>query len=51
MFGGAGDRLKLLDISQWGNIAWTSMANAFQGCSNLTISAVDAPNLSGVTNM
>ncbi|MBK8194344.1 MAG: DUF285 domain-containing protein [Lewinellaceae bacterium] len=42
---------KLLDISQWGAIAWTSMENAFFGCSNLNISATDVPNLSGVTDM
>ncbi|MCB0534825.1 MAG: BspA family leucine-rich repeat surface protein, partial [Saprospiraceae bacterium] len=46
-----GDGQKLLDISQWGAIAWTSMETAFFGCSNLNISATDLPNLSGVTEM
>ena len=38
-------------VRQWGDIAWTSMQLAFAGCSNLTIKATDAPNLSGVTDM
>ncbi|MFN8344055.1 MAG: BspA family leucine-rich repeat surface protein, partial [Spirosomataceae bacterium] len=46
-----GDRLKLLSVDQWGAIVWTSMASAFQGCSNLTEQAADAPDLSGVTDM
>ncbi|MBX2929637.1 MAG: BspA family leucine-rich repeat surface protein [Saprospiraceae bacterium] len=50
-FNNSGDRQKLLDIGQWGSIAWTSMASAFYGCSNLNISAADVPNLSGVTSM
>ena len=48
-FNNAGDRQKILTIQQWGDIAWTSMANAFYGCSNLRISAIDAPDLSNVT--
>ena len=47
----AGDARKLLDVQQWGDIAWTSMNSAFGGCSNLNISATDLPNLSGVTDM
>ncbi len=50
-FANFGDRQKLLGISQWGDIAWTSMEAAFYGCSNLNISATDVPNLSVVTNM
>ena len=50
-FNGSGDREKLLDISQWGTIAWTSMEAAFLSCVNLNISATDVPNLSGVTSM
>lgn len=45
------DRLKLLEIKQWGDIAWTTMERAFSGCANLSISATDLPNLSGVTSM
>ncbi len=47
---GAGKE-KILDVMQWGNIAWKSMAAAFEGASNLQISATDSPNLSSVTDM
>ncbi|WP_192579156.1 BspA family leucine-rich repeat surface protein [Dyadobacter aurulentus] len=50
-FQGFGDRRKLLDVGQWGDIAWASMQEAFSGCSNLNISATDVPDLSGVTIM
>ncbi len=50
-FNAAGDRQKLINIAQWGDIAWTTMADAFWACPNLQISATDVPNLSGVTNM
>ncbi|HNP19205.1 MAG TPA: BspA family leucine-rich repeat surface protein [Fulvivirga sp.] len=45
------DSEKLLTVEQWGDIAWTSMNRAFAGCENLRINAVDAPDLSGVTDM
>jgi surface protein len=41
---------RLLDVKQWGTTAWTSMRDAFFGCSNLNITATDIPNLSA-TNM
>ncbi|MCC5946781.1 MAG: DUF285 domain-containing protein, partial [Bernardetiaceae bacterium] len=47
----ATERTKLYTIEQWGDIAWTSMENAFWGCTNLEVNATDAPDLSGVTNM
>jgi surface protein len=50
-FYGIGDSKKLLDISQWGDIAWTSMESALWGCVNLDISATDVPNLNGVTSL
>ncbi|WOK06398.1 BspA family leucine-rich repeat surface protein [Imperialibacter roseus] len=46
-----GDREKIIDISQWGSIAWVSMSGAFYRCTNLTMSATDLPNLAGVTSM
>lgn len=46
-----GDELKIVDIEQWGNIKWSSMQNAFFGCSNLNITATDSPDLTGVTDM
>jgi BspA type Leucine rich repeat region (6 copies) len=42
-FNNAGDRLKLLAISQWGtSVEWISWGNAFYGCANLTITATDS---------
>lgn len=50
-FNNGGDALKIINIGQWGDIAWTSMAYSFYGCSNLNSNATDAPNLSNVTDM
>lgn len=50
-FNDIADKDKILTIEQWGNIAWASMEAAFYGCSNLTYTATDVPNLAGVTNM
>ena len=50
-FDNAGDKDKILTIENWGNISWTSMGNAFYGCSNLTYNAVANPDLSLVTYM
>ena len=40
---------KLLMISRWGDIAWSSFENAFSQCSNLDVNATDTPDLSHVT--
>ncbi|UXR64798.1 BspA family leucine-rich repeat surface protein [Bdellovibrio bacteriovorus] len=45
------DKLKILDIEQWGPAAWSNMEGMFAGCANVQISATDAPDLSNVTNM
>jgi len=50
IFNNGGDKDKLLSIDQWGNIQWNTMENAFRGCSNLRVTATDAPDLSGVTS-
>lgn len=42
---------RLTQIEQWGSTAWTSMGNAFQGCTNLQVTATDVPNLSGVNSL
>jgi len=47
----ATNKVKLIDIKQWGNIVWSSFQNAFYGCSNLTGSFTDAPNLTNVTTL
>lgn len=41
-----GDRLKVLDITNWGSVDFTpTSTGAFHGCANMTISAPDAPTL------
>ena len=45
-FNNEGDKDKLIDITQWGEIEWLSMVNSFYGCANLTnITAIDVPIL------
>ncbi|MFZ6010985.1 MAG: BspA family leucine-rich repeat surface protein, partial [Bacteroidota bacterium] len=50
-FNDSGDKNKILTIEQWGSIAWTSMANAFMGCGELTLGSPGFPDLSNVTDM
>lgn len=51
-FNSGGDRLKLLEVQNWGNIVWGSdFRNAFFGCSNMNITATDSPDLSNTTLM
>ena len=50
-FDNEGDKGKIREVTQWGDIAWTSMDEAFYGANNLTVTATDAPDLSRVTNM
>ncbi|WP_188467442.1 BspA family leucine-rich repeat surface protein, partial [Marivirga lumbricoides] len=50
-FNNVGDKDKILTVEQWGNITWSSMQSAFQGCGNLSIPAIDAPDLSNVESM
>jgi surface protein len=45
------DRFRLVDVTQWGAVPWTSMEFAFMGCENLNITATDLPDLSGVSDM
>ena len=42
-FNNEGDKEKIIDIAQWGDIKWHNFYKAFHGCSNLNISATDAP--------
>ena len=50
-FNGGGDKLKITDNKQYGNVVWSSFGSAFSGCSNMLVTATDVPNLSSVTNM
>ncbi|MDA9551922.1 BspA family leucine-rich repeat surface protein [Flavobacteriaceae bacterium] len=46
------DKDKLIEVKNWGIIAWENFDGAFAGCNNLTvISATDVPDLSNVTNL
>jgi len=51
-FNDSGDKLKLMQISQWGTNKWLSLGRTFRGCSNLTITATDeaTANTGSVTN-
>ena len=42
---------KIRAVEQWGDIRWESMVGAFKGCSNLEVTATDAPDLSQVESM
>jgi len=44
-FANSGDKAKITDVSNWGTLAITTAAS-FYGCTNLNISATDAPTLS-----
>ena len=46
-FNNGGDRLKLLEIQNWGTIAWgPDVRFSFYGCSNMVLTATDSPNIS-----
>ena len=47
----ADDKKKLVKLTQWGSMKWTSLNNAFYGAENLKITATDLPNLTVATNM
>lgn len=46
-----GNRTKIIDVVQWGDVAWESMSYALTASDIETISATDEPDLSGVTDM
>ncbi|WP_299246484.1 BspA family leucine-rich repeat surface protein [uncultured Aquimarina sp.] len=50
-FNNTGDKDKILEVNQWGTQQWTSMENAFNGCTNLVLNATDTPILSEATNI
>jgi hypothetical protein len=47
-FSNGGDRLKLLEVQNWGNIVWRSFYLAFWNCANMNITANDTPDLSAI---
>ena len=50
-FANQGDKDKLLNIDQWGDIEWNSMNSAFHGCSNLVSCGPDVPLLEAVDDL
>jgi len=43
-FNNGGDRLKLLEVQNWGNIVWSSnLLGSFTGCENMDVTANDTP--------
>ena len=51
LFNNGGDRLKVVEVKQVGNIVWNSFSNAFYGCSNMVWSATDSGNTVGASSM
>ncbi|PHN95553.1 hypothetical protein CSC80_09575 [Maribacter sp. 6B07] len=45
------DHDKILSVGQWGDQIWQSMVQSFYYCANVQINAIDAPDLSQVTDM
>jgi len=50
-FNNGGDKLKIKEISQWGDLKLGNANGYFYGCSNLKITATDILNTTGTTNM
>ena len=52
-FNNSGSKSDLLDVPQWGSIAWTTFNSMFYGCNNINfqISATDYPDMSNATDM
>lgn len=48
---GGTDKNKLKGVSQWGGVKWSSLNSVFMGCRNLSVYAMDAPDMSNVTDM
>jgi surface protein len=47
----AGDRLKLLDVMQWGTVRLGNSGGYFYGASNMVVTAMDTLDFTGTTNM
>ena len=50
-FNNSGDKLKIINIEQWGVLNVGNSGSYFLGCSNLESNAIDALDLSGTTNL
>lgn len=49
-YANTGDKLKILNISNWGSLNFGTGNSFFSGCNNLTVTATDVINLDGVTS-
>jgi hypothetical protein len=50
-FRDAGDKAKILDVSQWGSLKLGATSGFFQGATNFNSTASDAPDLSATTSL
>ncbi len=50
-FNDGGDKIKIIEILNWGNIQWQTMEDAFHGCENVNFDAIDAPDLTQVSSL
>ena len=50
-FGGSAAITELMSVERWGNVAFTTMAQAFHNATNLTVNATDTPDLKNVASM
>ncbi|MFW9991650.1 MAG: BspA family leucine-rich repeat surface protein [Candidatus Odinarchaeota archaeon] len=50
-FNGGGDKLKILEISQWGALRLGNSGSYFYGCANLELTTTDALDLNGTTTL
>jgi len=50
-FNSGGDRRKLLEVQNWGNIVWSNMQSAFASCTQMDVTATDVPDLSSCVSM
>jgi surface protein len=50
-FNNTGDRLKIIEISQWGSIGFGDTGYNFAGSMNLVMAATDAPDLTETQNL
>ncbi|MBN2155256.1 MAG: BspA family leucine-rich repeat surface protein [Candidatus Lokiarchaeota archaeon] len=50
-FANGGDRLKLIEIQQWGSLRLGNSGSYFYGCSNLVLTASDNLDLTGTTSL
>ena len=45
------DAKKIIELQQWGDIAWINLTYGFNFATNILVTATDAPNLSSVTSL